>query len=121
MRWAARTRIKPMSDKSQGMKINPLPPVLAEFDDGSRWELSGFSGGAAPEGTMGLLHLRHINKDGNEIQHSFLRLDKLEHAPKTVPFSDDFQQALAHAINANSRDNGSNTPDFILAEFLDQV
>lgn len=31
----------------------------------------------------------------------------------------DFQQELRNLINKHSRENGSDTPDFILAEYLD--
>lgn len=30
----------------------------------------------------------------------------------------EFRQALEHAINCHSMENGSNTPDFVLAQFL---
>ncbi len=37
---------------------------------------------------------------------------------KTEPAGSDFRKDLASLINLHSRENGSNTPDFILAEFL---
>lgn len=36
------------------------------------------------------------------------------HEPKT-----DFRSQLTHIINCASKENGSNTPDFILAEYLE--
>ena len=30
----------------------------------------------------------------------------------------EFRKALEHAINYHSRENGSNTPDFVLAQYL---
>lgn len=30
----------------------------------------------------------------------------------------EFRRSLAHAINCASKENGSNTPDFILAQYL---
>jgi len=35
------------------------------------------------------------------------------------PWSFDFRSGLEHLINRFSKENGSNTPDFILAEYLD--
>lgn len=36
-----------------------------------------------------------------------------------APDTQTFREKLEHLINCHSKENGSNTPDFILAEYLD--
>lgn len=38
--------------------------------------------------------------------------------PQAEPAASDFRKALEHAINRHSMENGSNSPDFLLAEYL---
>lgn len=47
------------------------------------------------------------------------RADALQHEwSADVPRT--FRQDLAHVINKHSKENGSNTPDFILAQYLEE-
>lgn len=41
-----------------------------------------------------------------------------ENLPNMAERDSRFRKDLEHLINSHSRENGSNTPDFILAEFL---
>ena len=42
----------------------------------------------------------------------------MDNAPTFDKYSSEFRKGLEHAINCHSMENGSNTPDFVLAQYL---
>lgn len=114
-------------------------PNIWELDDGSSIELTGFADGAASAGLLGQISLRYNRPRDNQydiLQYMVIECvtfaiandepvipigAHLAVTPLAVKQPQSFTEELTTLINRYSLENASDTPDFLLAEYINMA
>ncbi len=112
------TMFKDISDKEILDKLKDLAQNENDFDNSVQWNKFNHVVQSHVDGTLYISvdkvlkfirYREHVSKE----ESAYERNAEIEVEPAT------FKQELERLINRNSKENESNTPDYILAEYLD--